>query len=216
MISRCLGLKETLMLSLQLEMTVDYLIPTDLITHFYVRKKGRKEGDLAKVFSRSLWGRGLAPDLSVCIHTQTLTRMIHLYAHTCSCRCFLSPAQRSSHPAQGRASAKRLESRHFSEPARQDDGRKTFQDSRVLVWLPSTWAWATESSSGDTAGLGKGRDSMDAAWEVASSREMLWFDASHQFTPKELWLMFWGAKRWRSMLEHSLSKLAVAVGLREE
>lgn len=138
---------------------------------------GRKEEeDLAQVRSWSLWGRGLAPDLSVCIQTQMLThvcKVIHLYAHTCSCRCFLSPAQRSSYPALGRASAKSLETRHFSEPSGQGDGRKDFQDSRVLVWLPSTWASATESSGRDITGLGKGWDSMDAAQEVASSRERL-------------------------------------------
>lgn len=43
MISRCLGLKETLMLSLQLGMTVDYLIPTDLITHLCVGRKEKRE-----------------------------------------------------------------------------------------------------------------------------------------------------------------------------
>lgn len=106
MISRCLGLKETPKLSLQLEMTVDYLIPADLIMHLCVGKKGRKGGDLAQVYSRSLWGRGLALDLNVCIHTQTLThtcKVTHLHAHTCSCRCSLSSSVSfSSSPVQSK------------------------------------------------------------------------------------------------------------------
>ena len=55
MISRCLGLKETVMLSLQLKMIVDYLVPTDLITQLCVGRRGGKEGGLAQVCSRSLW-----------------------------------------------------------------------------------------------------------------------------------------------------------------
>lgn len=47
---------------------------------------------------------------------------------------------------------------------------------------------------------------------MASSR----FDASCQLAPKELWLMFWGAKRWRSMSEQSLSRVAAAVSTGEE
>lgn len=54
MISRCLGLKETVMLSLQLKMTVDYLVPTDLITQLCMGRRGAKEGDLAQVCSKSL------------------------------------------------------------------------------------------------------------------------------------------------------------------
>lgn len=68
MISRCLGLKETLMLSLRLETSADYLIPPDLITHLCPGKKGGKEGGLARVNGRSLWGRGLAPELAVHMH----------------------------------------------------------------------------------------------------------------------------------------------------
>lgn len=40
---------------------------------------------MAQVCSRSLWERGLASGLNVCIHTQTLThacKVIHLYVHT--------------------------------------------------------------------------------------------------------------------------------------
>lgn len=68
MISRCLGLKETVMLSLQLKMIVDYLVPTDLITQLCVGRRGGKEGGLAQVCSRSLWGRGLPPGWQ-CVHT---------------------------------------------------------------------------------------------------------------------------------------------------
>lgn len=58
MISRCLGLKETLMLSLQLEMTVDNLIPTDLITHLCVGNKEKREiwpKCVAGVCGREVW-----------------------------------------------------------------------------------------------------------------------------------------------------------------
>jgi len=63
------------MLSLWLEMTADYLIPTDLIAHFCGGKKGRKEGDWTGACSRSLRGRGLAPDWSVYIHPKAHTHV---------------------------------------------------------------------------------------------------------------------------------------------
>lgn len=71
-----------------------------------------------------------------------MCKVTQLYAHTCSCRCSLCPAQHSTYPALSRVSAKGLGTRHLSEPAQQGDGRKTLQGKRVL---------------------GKGQDSMDMA-----------------------------------------------------